>query len=110
MDKLTYYRELVIRILEKYAQVKPLGDIEVETFFDQENNHYQVFHRGWINYRRVFGPLIHIDLIDDKIWIQHDGTQTGVANQLMELDVPKEDIVLGFHPPLMRQYDGFAMG
>lgn len=44
MDKLTYYRELIVPILEKYAQVKPLGDIEVETFFDRENNHYQVFH------------------------------------------------------------------
>jgi hypothetical protein len=109
MDKLTSYRELVIQILEQYAQVKPLGDIEVETFFDRDNNHYQVFHRGWVNSRRVFGPLIHIDLINDKIWIQHDGTETGVANQLMDLGVPKEDIVLGFHHPSMREYDGFAI-
>lgn len=109
MDKLTFYRELVIQILEKYAHVKPLGDIEVETFFDEDNHHYQVFHRGWVNSRRVFGPLIHIDLINDKIWIQHDGTETGITNQLMDLGVPKEDIVLGFHHPSMGEYDGFAI-
>ncbi len=29
--------------------------------------HYQVFHKGWSKYRRIFGPLIYLDIIDDKI-------------------------------------------
>ena len=110
MDKLTQYRQWIQTILKKYSQIKPAnGDIEVETFFDFEQDHYQVFHKGWSQYRRIFGPLRHIDLINQKIWIQYDGTEVGIANELVELGVPKEDIVLAYHAPFMRQYDGFAV-
>ncbi|MBD0313126.1 MAG: XisI protein, partial [Microcoleus sp. T3-bin5] len=70
---------------------------------------YQVVRSGW-NQRRVYGSLIHIDLKGDKIWIQYDGTEVGVANELLELGIAKEDIVLAYHSPFMRQYDGFAVG
>ncbi|HEY9706031.1 MAG TPA: XisI protein [Allocoleopsis sp.] len=110
MDKLTKYREFIKNICEEYSQIKPAnGEIEVETFFDSEQDHYQVFHRGWSKYRRIFGPLIHIDIINDKIWIQYDGTERGIANELVVLGVPQEDIVLAYHAPFMRQYDGFAV-
>lgn len=110
IDKLTKYRQYILAILTEYSQVKPAnGEIEVETFFNIEQDHYQVFHRGWSQYRRIFGPLIHIDIIDDKIWIQYDGTERGIANELVDLGVDKKDIVLGYHDAFMRQYDGFAV-
>jgi len=31
------------------------------------------------NRRRVHGCLVHIDIIEDKIWIQADGTERGLA-------------------------------
>lgn len=37
-----------------------------------------------------------MDIKDGKIWIQHDGTESGVANELGELGVPKADIVLAY--------------
>jgi hypothetical protein len=33
-----------------------------------------------------------------------------VANELVEEGIPKEDIVLAYHSPFIRQYDGFAVG
>lgn len=110
MDKLTKYRQLIQNILIKYSEMKPAnGDIKVDTFFDLSQDHYQVFHTGWDKYQRIFGPLIHIDIIDSKIWIQYDGTEIGIANELVELGVPSSDIVLGYHAPFMRQYDDFAI-
>ena len=44
--------------------------------------------------KRVYGVLIHIDLKGETIWIQYDGTEVGVANELVEQGIPKEDIVL----------------
>nr|WP_287600910.1 element excision factor XisI family protein [Thiothrix sp.] len=35
-------------------------------------------------------------LIDGKIWIQYDGTEEGVATELLEACVPKDHIALGF--------------
>jgi hypothetical protein len=57
-----------------------------------------------------FGLLIHIDILNDKIWIQYDGTEVGIANKLVDLGVPKDDIVLAYHTPIMRQYDDFGVG
>jgi XisI protein len=111
MDKLELYRHLILQVLEPHSQMKPSnGDIEVYKCFDREGDRYQIFHAGWDGIQRVFGALIHIDLIGEKIWIQYDGTEVGVANELVELGVPKHDIVLAYHSPFMRQYDGFAVG
>ena len=54
--------------------------------------------------------LIHIDLKGKTIWIQYDGTEVGVANELVDRGIPKEDIVLAYHSKFIRQYDGFAVG
>jgi XisI protein len=48
---------------------------------------------GWDKDRRVHGCLVHIDLIDGKIWIQRDGTEDGIAADLERAGIPKEDIV-----------------
>jgi XisI protein len=64
---------------------------------------------GWRGSKRLYGTVLHLDIIDSKIWIQQDGTEVGIGNQLVELGVPKEDIVLGFDPPKMRHYTDFAV-
>jgi hypothetical protein len=45
-----------------------------------------------------------------KIWVQHDGTEDAIADQLVALGVPKQDIVLAYHAPYVRQYTEFAVG
>ena len=53
--------------------------------------------------------MLHVDIQNGKIWIQHDGTKGGIANELVELGVPKQDIVLAFHAPYRRQFTEFAV-
>jgi hypothetical protein len=73
-------------------------------------DHYEVMHVGWDRRRRVHGSVVHIDIHDGKIWIQYDGTNRPVADELLAAGVPKEDIVLGFHPEDVRVHTGFAVG
>jgi XisI protein len=111
MDKLERYRQFIRQILIEHGQIKPAyGEIEMQTLFDRESDRYQVVRAGWLQGQRVYGVLIQIDLKDEKFWIQYDGTEVGVANELTELGVPKDDIVLAYHSPFVRQYDGFAIG
>lgn len=66
---------------------------------------------GWDGYKRVHGISIHLDLKGDKIWIQTDWTEPGVAKELQELGVPKSDIVLAFHAPYRRKLiEDYAVG
>ena len=47
-------------------------------------------------------------MIARKIRLQRDGTEYSVANELVDLGVPREDIVLGFQAPYKRPYTDFA--
>lgn len=110
MDRLEEYRTHVKELVKEYANHKlKNGDIKMETITDQEHDHYQVLMVGWDEYERVHSSIIHIDIIDGKIWIQEDATDTGIANEFVERGVPKEDIILAFHPPYKRQYTGFGI-
>ena len=110
MAKIDKYRQVVTEILTEYSSHKPsYGDIEVELILDTERDRYQLVHAGWSNRRRVYGCTIHIDLKDDKIWIQNDGTEVGIANVLVERGVSPQDIVLAYHAPYLRKYTDFAV-
>jgi len=75
MDKLTRYRHLIEEVLREYSQYRPsYGQVEVEQIIDPVHDHYQLLTVGWNDYRRIHGTLFHIDIKDEKIWIQYDGT------------------------------------
>jgi hypothetical protein len=109
MDKSARYRDIIKHIVFEYAKHKPrYGEIETEVFIDEERDHYKVMRVGWRGERRIYGSVIHLDIINDKVWVQYDGTDRPVVDALLEAGVPHEDIVLGFHPPEVRQYTEFA--
>jgi hypothetical protein len=111
MDKLDRYRELVQQIIREYGAYRPsYGDVEFEEVADQKRDHYQLLSVGWNGQQRIHGCLLHIDIKGGKIWIQHDGTEEGVANRLVKAGVPKQDIVLAFQSPFKRQFTEFAVG
>ena len=111
MDKIDRCRTILKRIIEDYASYKPSnGQIDTEAIADPDHDHYEVMHVGWDGQRRVHGSVIHLDLIDGKVWIQYDGTNRPVAEELMAAGIPREDIVLGFHPADVRPLTIFAIG
>jgi hypothetical protein len=110
MADIDNYRRAVCELIERYAKFKPShGEIDTETIIDPEKDHYELMHIGWDGPRRIHGAVIHIDIIGDKVWIQHDGTSVGVAFELVEAGVPREAIVLGYKPRNVRQHTGFAV-
>ena len=71
MDKLDQYRDIVTRLIEEYLRYKPShGDVDVEAIVDRERDHYELMHVGWDGQRRVHGSVVHMDIIDGKIWVQ----------------------------------------
>lgn len=111
MDKLERYRQIVRGLIEEYARYKPAhGQIETEAIMDSERDHYEVMHVGWDGTRRIHGIAVHIDIADGKVWVQYDGTTRPVAEELLERGIPREDIVLGFHPAELRRLTSFGVG
>ncbi|MGK7891718.1 MAG: XisI protein [Leptolyngbyaceae cyanobacterium] len=110
MDKLEHYRQVIRKILNNHTKVAyKNSQIKFETVFDNESDRYLLMILGRENKRYEHGCLIHIDIINGKIWVQRDGTELGVANELVEAGVPKDNIVLGFKSPERRKDTEFAI-
>jgi len=111
MGRIDEYRGKIRQILTRHASYDtiPRG-LDDQIITDTEHDHYLFIRTGWYDVeRRSYGCLMHMDIINEKIWIQYDGTEEGVANELVDLGVPKEDIVLAYHQPDSRKWTDFAV-
>jgi hypothetical protein len=111
MDRLNQYREIVRRLVEEYASQKPsLGEVDSYALIDPERDHYVAMQVGWVNRHRVHGAFLHLDIIDGKVWIQFNGTDQSIADELMAAGIPKDDIVLAEDPADVRPLTGYGVG
>ena len=105
MDKLARYQKLLKEAFTEYApllQAPPEPPYEVALAFDDEHGQYVLREIGWTKDGWVRNTVLHVSLHDNKIWIQEDSTEDGVARWLLQKGVPSEDIVLAFQPPESR--------
>jgi hypothetical protein len=110
MDKLQRYRQIIQQLLSEQAHPYcHSDDVETEIICDTERDHYQLAYIGWEDQERIFNLILHLDIKDGKIWIQHNGTEIAIAQVLKDQGVPASDIVLGFHSPFKRQFSGYAV-
>lgn len=109
MDTAESDRQLIERILVEYARVPYSGsDVRLQTIFDRDQDQYLLMLNGWEGVRRVHGCLVHVDLIGGKFWIQRDGTEYSIAQELLDAGIPKNRIVLAFRSLEMRRLTEFA--
>lgn len=112
MDQLNHYRDLIKQLLARYNEIlnrRPVPDQEVELVFDELHDIYMLVTVGWAQRRRVRRTILFVRLRNGKIWIEEDNLEDGLATDLLQMGVSKEDIVLAFHSPEMRRYTEFAV-
>ncbi|MGD1905471.1 MAG: XisI protein [Leptolyngbyaceae cyanobacterium] len=110
MDKLERYRACIQALLEQYGQVKAQNEaVENELVFDTVRDHYQLMRVGWNGLSRVYHTVLHFDIKEGKIWLQQNTTDVDVGQELIDVGIPKEDIVLGLHPAYKRPYTGYGV-
>jgi hypothetical protein len=109
MEKLTKYRETLQQIVRRHAQFQPShGKITPLMVCDTVNDQYLLLDAGWDKTGRVHSVAFHAQIRDGKIHIEWDGTEYGIAQELVDAGVPKEDIVLAFYRPEMRPLTEYA--
>jgi XisI protein len=57
----------------------------------------------------VHSVVLHLRIKNSKVWIERDGMEEGIATDLLEAGIPKEDIVLAFYRPERRAITEFAV-
>ena len=110
MDKVNKYRECVQQLIATHANSdEDKEEVEVQLVMDTVRDHYQWMNVGWEGFKRVYNCYIHLDIKDGKIWIQQNWTEDDLAADLVEMGVPREDIVLGLQPPFKRPYTDYGV-
>lgn len=118
MDTLTsidQYRAALYQILEEYCAIfnQPssdrLDDTISKLIVSNDQTRYLIIDEGWIGNKRVHALIFDAEIRNDKIWLHHDGLDHGITDELIAAGVPKDHIVLAFHPPHVRSHTGYAV-
>jgi hypothetical protein len=96
-------------VVEEACRLPATGEVEAIAICDELHDQYQVLYLGWDRGVRVFLVLCHLRVHEGKIWIERDGTAEGIGTRLLEAGIPREDIVLAFHPAWKRPFTDFAV-
>jgi hypothetical protein len=111
MDRVKEYREIIKRLLRERQNLSrpslPEG-LEVTSLFDDATNQYALMSLGWVQQERVSGTTLLLRIKDGKIWVEEDWTDAPIVTDLIDAGVPKEEIVLAFHPPEARGLPEYA--
>lgn len=95
-------------VLRECAQFYASQKTRTLTVFDRLRGQFLLIDEGWDGFKHIHRVWVHVELIEGKFWIQKDGTEDGIAVDLVNAGIPKERIVLAFQHPFRRQYSEFA--
>lgn len=112
MDKVTHYRNLIKQVLTEYDNLSHRSSTqhsETCLVFDENHDHYLWLTVDWQGSKRLKYTQVHIRIKNDKIYIEEDWTEEGIATELMRLGVSPSEIVLAFQPPDVRKFTEFAI-
>jgi XisI protein len=97
METIEYPQVVVQELLQDFANRFSSG-LKAHPVFDTQRNHYQVLLKGWQGNKFIFTCLIHIDIVDDRIVIQRNITDTELKPLLIDKGIVPHKIEIGFIP------------
>ena len=112
-DTVEKYRSIARNIITDLGSRKgkrKYFDIEYHTIIDENTGNYILLRSGWKQTSRFYAVLIHIEVKESgMVWLHEDRTDYIIADMLLEGGIAKSEIVLGFHPPIVRPDTGYAI-
>ena len=113
MDKRALNREkaksVVDRLHARHIQVP--DPYQRDKIIDPESGNMLLYYDSWSKDHRTYGCYLHLKVAEDgKVWVQNDGTDIPVIDELEAAGIPVTDMVVGWHHPAARKYTEFAEG
>jgi hypothetical protein len=109
--KIKKYERFLRTLLTNYvAERATRKDSTYQLVIDNKNHHLQVIRNGWDDDRLIHHFIFHFEIKSDgKIWIWVNKTDMDLGQELRLKGIPNSDIVLGFHPPYLRDLSDYAV-
>lgn len=110
MDTLIKLDQVIESVLQQTVDTLSVHENEnFQIIIDADRKNFVLIMLGWEGHRRVHDCLVHIQMIDERIWIQHDGIEDSITESLEAAGIPKHQIVLAFYPEHVRVHTGYAI-
>lgn len=105
------FKKVILTVFEEFITERKnsVPGLQYEIIEDDKHFRYQLVLLGWQGKERIFHVLFHVEILNDKIWIQEDNSEVGFANLLTEKGIAKQDIVLAYFSEFHRQFTEFAV-
>jgi hypothetical protein len=111
MDKSSKLKKAVnasmTAFIAEYGQ--PEAGVEIRRIVDRTQSIFQLVVIGWQGVERIYHVLFHLEIKENKVWVQEDNTEIGIATFLLNNGLTKQDIVLGFYSAPYRVHTEFAV-
>lgn len=94
MDRNQQYRSIVRQVLNDYYRLYSQSEnpnLETMILNDEIQDQYLLLRMGWDGDRRINRTVIHLRLRHEKVWVEEDWTEQGVATDLLEMGVGRGD-------------------
>lgn len=104
----TELRDIVEKVLQDW-EVSPTQKTQYIALRDKEQDRYAVLLLQAPHKLNLAHAVFYIAIKNDKIYVEFDSAKEGIANEFLAYGVPKEQIVLAFYPPEMREMGEFAV-
>ena len=90
-------------LTDRYGKVQ--GDLAV----NEDKLHYLFVTFGSENRWRFYGCIVYWKIVGDQIWIHADGWEYGIADNLVNVGIPKSQFFLGFYLQEVAMHTEFAV-
>lgn len=110
-NSLDQHCQALYQILQNYCEIlnRQQDGSTSKVIVSDGHTRYLLITEGWSGKKRIHALIFDAEIRNDKIWLHHDGLDHGITNELIAAGVPKEHIVLAFHPPHVREHTGYAI-
>ncbi|MGK7944105.1 MAG: XisI protein [Microcystaceae cyanobacterium] len=110
MDRVTHYRQTIKEIINQHSQYSPSQQhCDTIAITDDSSDNYLLVDVGWNKSARVHSVILHFRIVEEKIYIEWDGIESGVTMDLLKKGVAKEDIIIGFIRPEQQKLIDFSL-
>lgn len=100
----------IARVFQSWEQFPTSNSkFRITGVLDAGHDRYTLTHVDFDGERYKSHLLAQLEIRDGKIWILTDNTEAGIATELVAEGVAKEQIVLGYYSPAMREQGDFAV-
>ncbi|NEO83561.1 MAG: XisI protein [Spirulina sp. SIO3F2] len=111
LTRIDQYRQALLHILNEYCDIlNRNSDTKTQLIINSDQTRYVMIDEGWQGIKRIHALIFDAEMRHHQIWLHHDGLDHGITDELVAAGVPKDCIVLAFHPPHIRPHTGYGVG